>query len=164
MIDQPINQLQSIRRWLSKVIDQPINQLQSIKIWLSDLLFQVAMEGEANPTQQPTPCRTGCGFYGNQASDGLCSKCYKDAVKRRQDASQAAARPSSASSMLLWIVIHFFICYILLMSESSDVELSDVEWSLIFAKKSSKRIAVEWKLARLATLSRKSSESMRSSV
>ena len=92
------------------MLDQLINQWQSISKGLSDLLFQVAMEGEANPTQQPTPCRTGCGFYGNQASDGLCSKCYKDAVKRRQDASQAAARPSSATCMLLRIVICFKVC------------------------------------------------------
>ena len=39
--------------------------------------------------------------------------------------------------------------------------LSEV-WS--FSKKSSKIIAVEWKSSRLATLSSKSSESMRSSV
>jgi len=46
----------------------------------------------------------------------------------------------------------------------SRMESSDVEWSLIFVKKSSKRTVVEWKLSRLATLLRKSSESMRSSV
>lgn len=64
----------------------------------------MSMEQNSNQNlSSVTLCRNGCGFYGSSTFDGMCSKCYKDAIKRRQQSpspSPLAGRvsPSSMSS------------------------------------------------------------------
>ncbi|XP_041030725.1 AN1-type zinc finger protein 6 isoform X2 [Cetorhinus maximus] len=43
------------------------------------------MAQETNQTQVPMLCTTGCGFYGNPRTNGMCSVCYKDFLQRQNN-------------------------------------------------------------------------------
>lgn len=48
-----------------------------------------------NETNQPALCRNGCGFYGSQSTEGMCSKCFKDVLRRKQSSPTTTPSPST---------------------------------------------------------------------
>jgi len=62
------------------------------------------MDSRDSNVQQnmPTFCKNGCGFYAASGNEGLCSVCYKDAVKKKQapPTNMPASFTSTASSSM----------------------------------------------------------------
>ena len=57
------------------------------------------MERETNQLEAgPILCRNGCGFFGSSNTDGLCSKCYKDALKKKQQPLSASNHTPSIAA------------------------------------------------------------------
>ncbi|KAJ8398327.1 hypothetical protein AAFF_G00428970 [Aldrovandia affinis] len=56
------------------------------------------MAQETNPTQAPLLCVTGCGFYGNPRTSGMCSVCYKDFLQRQNSSGRISPAVSPSVS------------------------------------------------------------------
>ncbi|XP_038669174.1 AN1-type zinc finger protein 6 isoform X5 [Scyliorhinus canicula] len=57
------------------------------------------MAQETNQTQVPMLCTTGCGFYGNPRTNGMCSVCYKDFLQRQNNNGRISPASPSLSSL-----------------------------------------------------------------
>nr|XP_013812451.1 PREDICTED: AN1-type zinc finger protein 5-like isoform X1 [Apteryx mantelli mantelli] len=56
------------------------------------------MAQETNQTPGPMLCSTGCGFYGNPRTNGMCSVCYKEHLQRQQNSGRISPMGTTSGS------------------------------------------------------------------
>ncbi|XP_075302869.1 AN1-type zinc finger protein 5-like isoform X2 [Opisthocomus hoazin] len=63
-----------------------------------DFIYSIEMAQETNQTPGPMLCSTGCGFYGNPRTNGMCSVCYKEHLQRQQNSGRISPMGTASGS------------------------------------------------------------------
>ncbi|XP_035747612.1 AN1-type zinc finger protein 5 isoform X1 [Egretta garzetta] len=61
-------------------------------------IYSIEMTQETNQTPGPMLCSTGCGFYGNPRTNGMCSVCYKEHLQRQQNSGRISPMGKGTAS------------------------------------------------------------------
>ncbi|KAL9249315.1 Zinc finger A20 and AN1 domain-containing stress-associated protein 8-like protein [Drosera capensis] len=117
----------------SKTLD--LNQLTNLMI---SLKMDHDETGCQAPPEGPILCVNNCGFFGSVATMNMCSKCYKDAILKQEQAKLAASSIGSIVNGPPSSNVKRAIA-----SASVDVEVDPVEPDVITSPEASQSGLVE---------------------